>query len=359
VIVAVTGASGNIGTAVVRGLVSRGHRVRGVARRPPDGSRSALTTDVVEWTAVDLTAPDARERLRTVFDGVDAVVHTAWGFQPTRNLSYLRRLDVGGSAAALAAAGECGVPLLVHVSSIGAYSPGRDPAPVDEDWPTDGAAPRLPYSRHKAAVERMLDAHEATGPPLPRVARVRPSLVARAEVGGSLGRYVLPSLLPSSLVRVLPVLPLDRRFRVQLTHSEDVAAGIVEVVTRGATGAFNLAAAPVLTRADVAEALGIPAVHLPWAALRASAAAAWAVRLQPVDPGWLDMARRVPTMSSERARRELDWQPRHDAREVLAEALAGLVAGSGADTPALRPRRWSEQLVHLLRSGPVSRRESA
>jgi nucleoside-diphosphate-sugar epimerase len=329
--------------------------VRGVARRPPADEGAAD----IEWTALDLAAPEARERLRPVFEGVDAVVHTAWGFQPTRNLSYLRRLDVGGSAAVLGAASDAGVPLLAHVSSVGAYSPGRSTAAVGEEWPTDGAAPGLPYSRHKAAVERMLDAHEATGAHLPRIARIRPSLVAREEVGGSLARYVLPSLLPSSLVRALPVLPLDRRFRVQLTHSEDIAAGIVEVVERRATGAFNLAADPVLTRADVAAALGIPAIHLPWEALQTLAAAAWTARLQPVDPGWLDMARRVPTMSSERARRELEWRPQHDARDVLREALTGLIAGRGADTPALRPRRWAEQLAHLVRSGPVSRRERA
>ncbi len=350
-IVAVTGASGNIGTAVVRRLLDAGEEVRGVARRPPREPGD------VAWTALDLSAPDARERLAPVLAGVDAVVHTAWGFQPTRNVGYLRRLDVGGSAAVLDASRDADVPHLVHISSIGAYSPGLDTTPVGEDWPTHGAAPRLPYSHHKATVERMLDAHEAVASHHPRIARVRPSLVAREEVGGALGRYVLPSLLPAAVIRALPFVPLDRGFRVQLTHSDDIAAGIVEVVLRGATGAFNLAAEPVLTQGDVGAALARPTAHLPWSALRRLAAAAWAARLQPVDPGWLDMARSVPTMSSERARRELDWRPQHDARDVLIEALTGLVAGSGDGTPALRPRRLSEQLVHLVRQGPVSRRE--
>jgi nucleoside-diphosphate-sugar epimerase len=183
--------------------------------------------------------------------------------------------------------------------------------------------------------------------------------VARRDIGGALGRYTLPSLLPAHLLSVLPLLPLDRRFRVQLTHTEDVAAGIVAAVERRATGAFNLAADPVLGRSDVAAALAAPPVDLPWPVLRALAGAAWQLRLQPVDPGWLDMAWDVPVLSSERARVELDWVPRHDAREVLHQAVAGIVEQAGAGTPALRPRRWGEQAANLLRHGPVSRRPRA
>ena len=53
---------------------------------------------------------------------------------------------------------------------------------------------------------------------------------------------------------------------------------------------------------------------------------------------------------------ELDWSPRHDARSVLAEAVEGIIREKGTDTPALRPRRWSEQVVRLATRGPVSRR---
>jgi nucleoside-diphosphate-sugar epimerase len=262
--VVVTGATGNIGTALVQGLVSSGHEVLGIARRP---QQPAVFGEHVHWSALDLTAVDCDQRLTRDFDGADAIVHLAWGFQPTRNPAYLHRLDVGGTAAVLEAARAAEIPHLVHISSVGAYSPGRADMPVDETWPT-GGIPHLPCSLHKAQAERLLDAHEARADALPVVARVRPSLVARRDVGGALDRYTLPSLLPARLLGALPLLPLDRRFRVQLTHSHDIAAGIAAILERRATGPFNLAADPVLGRDDIARALGARPVHVPWAPAR-------------------------------------------------------------------------------------------
>lgn len=66
----------------------------------------------------------------------DAVVHLAWGFQPAQDIEYLERVDVGGSRAVLRAADQASVKQLVHMSSVGAYSPGIGADPVDEAWPT-------------------------------------------------------------------------------------------------------------------------------------------------------------------------------------------------------------------------------
>ena len=354
-IVAVTGATGNIGSAVVELLLTQGHEVRGLARRRPEGT---ALDERVQWTEVDLASADRDSRLRTALSGAEVVVHTAWGFQPMRDPDYLQRLAIGGTRAVLRAAEVGGVRQLVHLSSAGAYSPGHDVGAVDEDWPTGGVQ-QLGYSRQKAAVERVLDAHEARPGHGPIIARVRPCLVGRESVGGAVARYVLPSLLPARALSATPVVPLDRGFRLQAVHSHDVATAIWAIIERQASGPFNVAGEQVLGTADVAAALGAQPVHVPWPALRAAVAAAWSAHLQPVEPGWLDLAWHVPVVSTRRAKEVLGWSPEHPAADVLAQAVRGLVDSTGADTPALRPRRWVEQAAHLVRNGPVSRRPMA
>src|SRR5689334_7620711 len=103
--IVITGASGNVGTALLRALPAE-HDVVGVVRRPPP---SEGVYQRVDWRALDLTDADAPATLRSVFDGADAVVHLAWGFQPTRDIEYLRRLGVGGTSAVLQAADASGV----------------------------------------------------------------------------------------------------------------------------------------------------------------------------------------------------------------------------------------------------------
>ena len=45
----------------------------------------------------------------------------------------------------------------------------------------------------------------------------------------------------------------------------------------------------------------------------------WRARLQATDAGWVDIALAVPLMSTERARRELGWNPEVSATDALAE----------------------------------------
>ncbi|HZE04758.1 MAG TPA: hypothetical protein VE127_06020, partial [Solirubrobacteraceae bacterium] len=97
-------------------------------------------------------------------------------------------------------------------------------------------------------------------------------------------------------------------------------------------GAFNIAAEPVIGPAELAQMLNARPVSIPPSVLRAAAAMTYALHLQPAEPGWVDMGLGVPLMSTERARRELGWEPRHTALDALGELADGLRTGADDDT---------------------------
>jgi UDP-glucose 4-epimerase len=328
--VVVTGATGNIGTSTLTALSAddRVDSILGLARRLPE-----LRMPKVQWAAADVRSAD----LVSHFRGADAVIHLAWLIQPSRDEAETESVNVTGSERVFAAVADAGVPRLVYSSSVGAYSPGPKDRLVDEGHPTDGITSSF-YSRHKAAVERSLDRFEAATSGV-SVARMRPALVFKGDAAAGIRRLFAGPFLPNALVTrsLIPIVPAVPGLRFQAVHSLDVGAAFREAAFSEATGAFNLAADPVLDPDRMADLLGARPVRVPRRALRALASASWHLRLQPTPPGWLDLGLGVPLMSSERARRELDWEPKRGADEALLELLEGLRAGRGLPTPPLDP----------------------
>jgi len=76
-------------------------------------------------------------------------------------------------------------------------------------------------------------------------------------------------------------------------------------------------------------------VPVPVQLARAGAGLSWRLRLQPVPPGWLDLALNIPVMDTTRARQELGWTPRYSAGDTLLDELKGLRTGAALDTPPL------------------------
>ena len=68
--VVITGASGNVGTALLRILPAE-HDVVGVVRRIPARQGVYQRAD---WCSLDLTAQDGAADLRRMFEGADVVV---------------------------------------------------------------------------------------------------------------------------------------------------------------------------------------------------------------------------------------------------------------------------------------------
>ena len=145
--VAITGASGNVGTALLRRLADAGvGEVRGLARRRPPQTEPYAG---VRWFSADLGTADSEPVLAEFLAGADVVVHLAWALIPDRQPDLLHAVNVEGTRRVLAAAGAAGVQHVVHMSSIGTYAAGPQAHPVREDWPTTGI-PSSQYSRMKA-----------------------------------------------------------------------------------------------------------------------------------------------------------------------------------------------------------------
>jgi nucleoside-diphosphate-sugar epimerase len=346
--VVVVGATGNIGTSVLAALGGDAEvsSILAIARRP-----AASAEAKIEWRARDVTTHD----LRADLEGADAVICLYWKIQPSRDLETLRATNVDGNRRVFEAAAAAGVPALIYSSSVGAYSPGPKDRAVDESWPAHGIQSSF-YSRHKAEVERILDAFELAHEDM-RVVRFRPALVFKREAASEIRRLFVGPFLPSPLVRpaLIPAVPKTDRLRFQAVHSLDVGEAFRLAVHAQVRGAFNLAADPVLDGDELGRVLGAMPLRLHPGLLRAVTDLTWHLRLQPTPPGWVDMALGVPIMSSQRARSELGWTPRHSSRDALLELLAGLRDDAGADTPRLDPQAGGRFRIREILTGVGAR----
>jgi nucleoside-diphosphate-sugar epimerase len=342
--VVVTGASGNVGTSVLEALgrEDKVEEIVGIARRVPD-----LQVPKVEWASADVVS----DPLVPLFAGADAVVHLAWAIQPSRDEAVTERINVEGSRRVFDAVARAGVGALVYASSVGAYSPGPKERRVDESWPVDGI-PTSFYSRHKAAVETMLDAFELREPDV-RVVRLRPGLIFKAEAASEIRRLFAGPFLPGFLIqkRLIPLMPRVPRLRFQAVHSRDVGEAYRQAVVREVEGAFNIAAEPEIGVDELCQLFGARSFPLPAGALRTAADLTWKLRLQPSSPGWIDLALGVPAMDSSRARDLLGWEPKFTSLQALEDLLRGLRNAEGGPTPPLEPNAGGPLRIRELATG--------
>lgn len=348
--IVVVGATGNVGTALVRvlGQDPAVEEIVGVARRVPDH-----VPPKVRWAAADVRSAD----LASLFAGADAVVNLAWRIQPSRDREVTRETDVEGSRRVFEAVVAAGVPVVVQASSLAAYGPrhGGPDERIDESWPTTGIATSF-YSREKVAVEALMNDLEAAHPEL-RVVRMRPALIFQRSAAQEIRRYFLGPFWPSALVRPgrVPIAPLPRALRFQVVHADDVAEAYRLVLLHPrARGAYNVAAEPPITPRRFARVLGGGLggwpVPVPARALRLLATTTWLTRLQPTPPGWVDLGMQSPLLQTARIR-ALGWAPRHDGPAVLLELLEGLRDRAGGDTPPLDADAGGPLRSGELRSG--------
>jgi len=321
--VAITGPTGDIGKPLLRALqrAPEVDRIVGMARRPFDPGPLRK----VEYRRGDVTDRDDVARL---VEGADVVVHLAFVILAGSQASEQVNLD--GSRNVFRAAVDAGAQRLVYASSVAAYGFHEDnPSPLTEDVPTRGTD-RHPYSRHKARVENLL--REVLAGQSTKSYVFRPCIVAGPDALMLIEEipYVrIGERLPGALralfdsVPILkPVIP-DPGVPFQLVHHDDVATAMrAAVLGRGEPGTYNLAGPGEVTMSDLAHELGWYSVPVPELAVDAAAQVVARLPFLPDEATWIEAVRTPVLMSTAKARRELRWRPRHDARETLHATVA-------------------------------------
>jgi dihydroflavonol-4-reductase len=313
----ITGATGFVGAAVVRELAARGAKVRALAR--PTSNLANLHGVDCEIVRGDLTDPDslipAMARTRYVFHV--AADYRLWARDP----GEIRRANLGGTLAVMAAARAIGVERIVYTSSVATLRAGH--AVVDETQPlADGEGIGV-YKQSKVAAERAVERLIAEGLPaiiaLPSTPigprDIKPTPTGRILVEAANGR--MPAFINTGL---------------NLAHVEDIAAGHLLALERGRIGERYILGGQDASLKDllveIAGQVGRrpPRLGLPRAPFYPLAAAAEGVaRISGREPfvtrDALDMAAHHMFFSSAKAERELGYSARPWPLAV-ADALA-------------------------------------
>ena len=149
-VVAVTGATGFLGPAVVHRLVTDGWKVRAMARRRPAPGLLPAEVDFIRGDLSDETS------LRALLDGADVVHHLAGyahGTMAPSAADAYRQVNVQGARTTSSVARALGVPRFIFYSSTAVYGPTDGLPPVDEDTPIN---PIGAYANSKADAEKII-----------------------------------------------------------------------------------------------------------------------------------------------------------------------------------------------------------
>lgn len=324
-VVAVTGARGLLGRALLNRLGRDASVVKRVAldlEPPPDSG--------VRFHRVDLTLPGVEASLAQILEreGVDTLVHLAFLSDFTHRGDWAHELESIGTLHVLDACRQGGVKQVVQWSQGILYGAHPDnPAYLTEVHPLRAVSgPNDTFFADKIDAERQVrQLASERSDMVVSVLRIAPILTFQ-------GHGFLSRMLRSRFVPVL----LGHDPLLQLTHVDDAARALHTVVAGRHAGVFNIASDGVLPLRTVLALLGRLAVPVPSSWAQRVSGALWMGQLIDVPPSFLDFLRFPCVLDTDRARRELGFEPRYDVHALLADQLTARAAGR-ASRADLRP----------------------
>jgi dihydroflavonol-4-reductase len=316
----ITGASGFVGSAVLRQLIAAGHTMRALVR--PNSDRRNLAELPVEIVTGDLTD---RASLDRALLGCSALFHVAavyrlWEPQPQE----IYEANVNGTRNLMIAAANAGVKRIVYTSSVATLGLTRDGSPADEDTPVSLVDMIGHYKRSKflaeAEVKKLVEEQGLpvviVNPSTPVGPRdIKPTPTGRIIVDALSGR--MPAYVDTGL---------------NLVHVDDVAVGHLLAFERGTIGeryvlgARDMTLKEILTELAAITGRQAPRIRLPHDLVLpiAYVSEAWARLTHGNEPRvtvvGVRLAKKKMFFSSEKAKRILGYHPR-PIEEALRDAV--------------------------------------
>jgi dihydroflavonol-4-reductase len=302
----VTGATGFVGAAVARALVSAGWQVRALVRAGSD--RSNLEGLPVEIAVGDLKLAAS---LDAALAECGALFHVAADYRlGARDFEELYRTNVEGTNNLLNAARRARVQRIVYTSSVATIGIPADGSAGDENTPVELANMIGHYKRSKYLAEQLVRQSMDSGVPVVIVnpstpvgpGDVKPTPTGRLVLDAAAGR--MPAYVDTGL---------------NIVHVDDVAAGHLLAFHRGTPGERYILGGEDMTLrqilALIAERVGRkpPRLRLPYAAVLPIAYLAEAYskisgRSGRITLEGVRMSRKRMFFSSAKAVRELGYQ---------------------------------------------------
>jgi predicted dehydrogenase/nucleoside-diphosphate-sugar epimerase len=316
----VTGATGYLGSVVVRKLVKEGYYVRALARE-------LSHTELLEQLGVELIYGDIRNRsgVMDAAKGMDIVVHMAAALQGSSE--FMLDCAIKGTRNVADTGKSCNVKRLIYISSMSVYDyfKLRDGEIISEDSSLE-EFPQLrgDYSLAKRVAEDEALSHLRDASPSWTI--LRPSAI----VGN--GRDVF-SPLGSKIGKIL-FCPGSAKKMLMLIHIDDVAAAILTAIqndcTRGRV--FNVSDKGVPQQEYIDEYIrksgygGVRVVYIPYWFASFAAGILKSLRI---------LSRRIPNISTRRLaslyrrveassevlKTATGWQPRENLLQTLIDEM--------------------------------------
>jgi dihydroflavonol-4-reductase len=315
----ITGATGFIGSAVLRALLDAGHEVRALVR--PTSDRRNLEGLDIEAVTGDLTEPAS---LAPALAGCRALFHVAADYRLwTPRPEALYASNVGGTRNLFEAALRAGVERVVYTSSVATLGvlPGDEAADETTYAGLEDMVGHYKRSKFLAEEEVRRMVREArlpaviVNPSAPVGPRdIKPTPTGRMILDAAAGR--MPAYVDTGL---------------NIVHVDDVASGHLLAFQHGVVGeryilgGTNMSLKQILTEVAAIAGRRPPRVSLPHnlvlpIAYMAEGFARFSGREPRVTVDGVRLAKKRMYFSSDKARRELYFSPR-PARRALEDAV--------------------------------------